>query len=166
MMDATKVMAALNTIEQDHQLVLDRMQALKDTVSCLMYRKTEDVRQALLKLREINKYFSTEFTCHSEEEEETLFPLLEKDNPEGKGLVERLRWEHNKIHRQCEEFDNSLQFALDLEDGLNKTVLRDVFIYGWQLWESLDDHARVETQAIHQWFGSTFPKEPAESKNS
>jgi hemerythrin-like domain-containing protein len=163
MLNATKVMAALNTIEQDHRLVLDRMQALKETVSCLMYRKTEDARQVLLNLREINKYFSTEFTCHSEEEEETLFPLLEQDNPEGHELVQRLRAEHDKIYRQCEEFDNSLQFALDLEDGLNKTVLRDVFIYGWQLWELLDDHARVETQAIHRWIENSFPKEAAQS---
>ena len=165
MMNVTKVMSALNTIEQDHRLVLDRMQALKETVSCLMYRKTEDVRQALLKLREINKFFSTEFTCHSDEEEETLFPLLEQDNLKGSELVARLRAEHDKIHHQCEEFDNSLQLALDLEDGLNKTVLRDVFIYGWQLWELLDDHARVETQAIHQCLENSFPKETAGSKS-
>ena len=160
-MNDSKVMAALNTIEQDHRLVLDRMQALKETVSCLMYRKTEDIRQVLLKLREINKYFSAEFTCHSDEEEETLFPLLEQDNPEGSELVASLRAEHDKIHRQCQDFDNSLQLALDLEDGLNKTVLRDAFIYGWQLWELLDDHARVETQAIYQWFERSFPKEMA-----
>jgi hemerythrin-like domain-containing protein len=164
-MDITKAMAALNTNEQDHRLVLDRMQALKETVSCLMYRKTEDVRQVLLKLREINKYFSTEFTCHSVEEEQTLFPLLEQDNPEGNELVVRLRKEHDTIQRQCEEFDNSLQFALDLEDGLNKTVLRDVFTYGWHLWELLDDHARVETQAIHQCLENSFPREAAAANN-
>jgi hypothetical protein len=32
-MNATEVMAALNTVEQDHRLVLDRMQALKETVN-------------------------------------------------------------------------------------------------------------------------------------
>src|SRR5579885_3484712 len=150
-MNATEVMAALDTIEQDHRLVLERMQALKETVNCLMYHGTKDIRQVLFKLREINKYFSTEFICHSDEEEQTLFPLLEQDHTGGKSLVTRLREEHDAIRRRCEEFDNSLQFALDLEDGLNKTVLRDVFIYGWRLWELLDDHARVETQAIQQY---------------
>jgi hemerythrin-like domain-containing protein len=165
MMNDSEVMAALNTIEQDHRLVLDRMHALKETVSCLMYRRAEDVRQVLLKLREINKYFSTEFTCHSDEEEQTLFPFLEQDNPKRNELVERLRAEHDTIRRRCEELDNSLQVALDLEDGLNKTVLRDVYIYGWQLWELLDDHARVETQAIRHSLESSFPKEAAGSKN-
>jgi hemerythrin-like domain-containing protein len=165
MMNATKVLAALETIEQDHRLVLERMQALKETVSCLMYQKTEEIRQVLFKLREINKYFSTEFTCHSDQEEQTLFPLLEQVIPEGKSLVARLRTEHDTIRRRCEEFDDSLQVALDLEDGLNKTVLRDVFIYGWRLWELLDDHARSETHAIHQYVESSFPQETAASRN-
>jgi hemerythrin-like domain-containing protein len=158
-MNATKVMPALNTIEQDHRLVLERMQSLKETVSCLMYRKPEDARQILFQLREMNKYFSTEFTCHAEEEEQTLFPLLEEYAPEGSKLLARLRGEHDAIRRSCEEFDNSLQLALDLEDGLNKTVVRDVFIFGWRLWELLDDHAHTETQAIHQCLASAFPKD-------
>jgi hypothetical protein len=58
------------------------------------------------------------------------FSLLEQANPEGHELAARLRAEHDTIRPRCEKFDNSLQFALDLEDGLNKTVLRDVFIYG------------------------------------
>jgi hemerythrin-like domain-containing protein len=158
-------MAALDTIEQDHRLVLERMEVLKQTVNCLMYQKTNDIRQVLFNLREINKYFSTEFICHSDEEEQTLFPLLEQENPDGKNLVTRLRVEHDAIHRCCEEFDVSLQLALDLEDGLNKTVVRDVFIYGWRLWELLDDHARVETQAIHQYVQRSLPREASASRN-
>ena len=149
-MNVTEVMAALNTVEQDHRLVLDRMQALKETVNCLTDRKIEDVRQMLLQLREINNYFATDFTCHLEEEEETLFPLLEQYSTEATGVMLRLRPEHETIRRRCEEFDNGLQVALDLEDGLNKTVLRDVFLYGWRMWELLDDHAHLETQAIHR----------------
>jgi hemerythrin-like domain-containing protein len=165
MMDDTKMIAALNTVEQDHRLVLERMQALKETVNFLMYRKIDDVRPVLLQLREYNKYFATEFICHSEEEEATLFPLLEQYNLEGKDVVARLRAEHDRIRRSCEEFDNSLQVAIDLEDGLNKTVLRDVFIYGWRLWELLDDHARVETQMIHQLLENAFPKGVAVSRH-
>jgi hemerythrin-like domain-containing protein len=155
-MNATGVMAALNTVEQDHRLVLDRMQALKETVNCLTDRKPQEVRQILFQLREINKYFVTEFACHMDEEEQTLFPLLEQYHPEGKEVVVGLRMEHDTIRRWCEEFGNGLQVALDLEDGLNKTVLRDVFIYGWRLWELLDDHAHLETQAIHRCLESSF----------
>jgi hemerythrin-like domain-containing protein len=158
-MNESKVMAALNTIEQDHRLVLERMQSLKETVSCLMYRQPEDARQILLQLREMNKYFSTEFTCHADEEEQTLFPLLEEYHPEASNVSARLRGGHDAIRRSCEEFDNSLQVALDLEDGLNKIVVRDVFISGWRLWELLDDHAHEETQAIHQCLASAFPND-------
>jgi hemerythrin-like domain-containing protein len=164
-MNAAKVLAALDTIEQDHRLVLERVQALKEIVNCLMYQKTNDIRQALFKLREINKYFSTEFICHSDEEEQTLFPLLEQVLPEGNSLVARFRTEHNTIRRRCEELDNSVQVALDLEDGLNKTVLKDAFIYGWRLWEQLDDHARVETQAIQHCVARSFPQEAAANGN-
>ena len=155
-MNVHGVMAALNTVEQDHRLVLDRMQALKETVNCLTDRRADGVRQTLLQLREINKYFATEFTCHLEEEEQTLFPLLEQYCPEGTEVVARLRSEHDTIRLRCEEFDDGLQVALDLEDGLNKTVLRDVFIYGWRLWELLDDHAHLETQAIHRCLESSL----------
>ena len=155
-MNVIGVMAALNTVEQDHRLVLDRMQALKETVNCLTDRHADEVRQILLQLREINKYFATEFSCHMDEEEQTLFPLLEQYHPEGKEVVVGLRMEHDTIRRWCEEFGNGLQVALDLEDGLNKTVLRDVFIYGWRLWELLDDHAHLETQAIHRCLESSF----------
>jgi hemerythrin-like domain-containing protein len=162
-MNATGVMAALNTVEQDHRLVLDRMQALKDTVSWLMDHNVEEVRQGLLQLREINKYFATEFACHLEEEEQTLFPLLEQCSPEGKELVEQLRTEHDRIRSRCQELDDCVQVAIDLEDGLRRAVLRDVYVYGWRLWELLDDHARLETRAIHQCLESSFQNEVASS---
>jgi hemerythrin-like domain-containing protein len=162
-MDVTGVMAALNTVEQDHRLVLERMQTLKDSVDCLLYRTPEDARQALLQLREINKYFATEFTCHLEEEEQTLFPLLEQCNPEGREQVARLRTEHDTIRRACQELDDCLQVANELKDGLRKAVLRDVFLYGWRLWERLDDHAHLETQMIHQGLESALLNEPAMS---
>jgi iron-sulfur cluster repair protein YtfE (RIC family) len=149
-------MAALNTVEQDHRLVLDRMQALKTTVSWLLDRSMEEARQGLFQLREINKYFSTELACHLEEEEQTLFPLLEQSDPQGKELVARLRREHDTIRQRCQELDDCVQVALELEDGLRRAVVRDVYVFGWRLWEALDDHARLETQAIHRCVESSL----------
>jgi hemerythrin-like domain-containing protein len=162
-MNVTGVMAALNTVEQDHRLVLERMQALKDSVDWLMSRTPEGARQALLQLREINKYFATEFTCHLEEEEQTLFPLLKQCNPEGREQVARLRTEHDTLRRGCQELEDCLQVAIELEDGLRKAVLRDIFIYGWRLWKLLDDHAHLETQMIHQCLEGALLNEPATS---
>jgi hemerythrin-like domain-containing protein len=162
-MDVTGVLAALNTVEEDHRLVLERMQALQDSVDWLMHRTPEDARQALLQLREINKYFATEFTCHLEEEEQTLFSLLEQCNPEGREQVALLRMEHDTIRRGCQELQDCLQVAIELEDGLRNSVLRDVVFYGWRLWERLDDHAHLETQMIHQCLESALLNEPATS---
>jgi hemerythrin-like domain-containing protein len=162
-MNATGVIAALNTVEHDHRLVLDRIQALKDTVDWLMNRNVKDARQGLLQLREINKYFATEFACHLEEEEQTLFPLLEQWNAEGRELVAQLRTEHDTLRHRCQELDDSVQVAIELEDGLRKAVLRDVYIYGWRLWEGLDDHAQVETQAIHRCLESLWRSDAATS---
>jgi hemerythrin-like domain-containing protein len=158
-MNITRVRDALDTIEQDHRLVLDRMQTFKDIVSCLLNEAPEAVCQTLLQLREVNKYFATEFICHMEEEEQTLFPLLEEVNSEGKEQVARLRTEHDLIRKLCQELDDSLQVALELEDGLRKAVLRDVFVYGWRLWELLDGHAHCETQAVQKCLESSLQSE-------
>jgi hemerythrin-like domain-containing protein len=162
-MNVNGVMAALNTVEQDHRLVLDRLQALKDTVDWLMSRTEKEAREGLLRLSEINKYFATEFACHMAEEEQTLFPLLEQHHPEGRELVARLRSEHDAIRHRCRELDDSVQIAIELEDGLRRAVLRDVYVYGWWLWEVLDDHARTETQAIHQCLESSMQSDAATS---
>ena len=75
--------AALNTLEQDHQLLLDRMQALKEMVGCLAEPESIDPPRVFGRLRELDKYFITQLTTHMDEEETTLFPLLEQFPPEG-----------------------------------------------------------------------------------
>jgi hemerythrin-like domain-containing protein len=152
-MDVADFVTALNTVEQDHRLVLEKMQALKDTASCLLEPEDRNCRGALGRLREINDYFATHFAAHMAEEESTLFPFLERQHTEGSDLVARLRRDHEEIRRQREEFGNCLEFAVELEDGVTKMVLRDLLTYGHSLWELLDEHAHVETQAVHQCIG-------------
>jgi hemerythrin-like domain-containing protein len=149
-------LAALNTVEQDHQLVLDKMRALKETVSCLLEPGDTGPRRALDRLRDLNEYFATHFAAHLEEEEATLFPFLERCNPAGPELVARLRREHGEIRRKREEFGNCLEVASELEDDLPRQVLRDLLDYGWDLWEFLDHHAHLETQAVHQCIGRSL----------
>jgi hemerythrin-like domain-containing protein len=149
-MNRTELMGALHTVEQDHRLVLDNVEALKDTVGSLLEPEGEDRQRVLGKLQEINAYFATQFEAHLEEEETTLFPLLEQQPPDGPELVARLRQEHEQIRNRRKEFGDSLEFALELEDGLTRAVLRDLLTYGLDLWELLDKHAHVETQAVHQ----------------
>jgi hemerythrin-like domain-containing protein len=149
-MKRAEVMNALNTVEQDHRLVLDNMETLKETVGCLLEGEGGNNQRILGKLQEINAYFATQFEAHLEEEETTLFPLLEQQKPEGPELVARLRQEHEQIRSKRKDFGNCLDFAIELDDGLTKMVLRDLLIYGLDLWEILDKHAHVETQAVHQ----------------
>ena len=148
-MSAAELMAALNTVEQDHRLVLDKIQALKETV-CRLLDPEMNAGQVLDQLREIHAYLATQFEMHMEEEESTLFPLLEQEKPEGADLVARLRQEHAEIRRRREEFVNCLWVAGDLEGGPPPMVLWDLLQYGWDLWEFLDNHAHVETRAVHQ----------------
>jgi hemerythrin-like domain-containing protein len=149
-MNRAELMTALNTVEQDHRLVLDNVETLKETVSSLLEPDWADSQQILAKLQEINAYFATQFEAHLDEEETTLFPLLEQQKPEGPELVARLRLEHEQIRSKRKDFGNCLELAVELEEGLTKMVLRDLLIYGLDLWEMLDKHAHVETQAVHQ----------------
>jgi len=149
-MNAAELMAALNTVEQDHRLVLDKVQALKEAVSCLLEPSITDMRCTLRRFWEINEFLSTQFTSHMEEEETSLFPFLEQYTPEGRDLVGRLRLEHEEIRRMREEFGNCLHVASELEPDLPKAVLRDLLADGWALWEIMDNHAHAETQGVRQ----------------
>jgi hemerythrin-like domain-containing protein len=160
-MNAADLLPALNTVEQDHRLVLDKIRALKETAGYLLDPRGTDPWQVLDRLRELHDYFTTQFTAHLEEEETTLFPLLEQHQPGGPELVARLRREHAEIRRRCEELGNCLEVADELEGEFPRRVLRDLLAYGWDLWELLDDHARTETRAVHRYLAQTFDDDTA-----
>ena len=162
-MNATDLLPALNTVEQDHRLVLDKMRALKETACYLLDPGGTESRQVLQRLHQLHDYFTTRFTAHMEEEEATLFPLLEQHPPGGPEVVARLRREHAEIRRRCQELGNCLEVADGLEDEFPRMVLRDLFTYGWDLWELLDDHARTETRAVHRYLAQTFDDTPSET---
>jgi iron-sulfur cluster repair protein YtfE (RIC family) len=149
-MNATSFQAALDTVEQDHRMVLDKMQALKDVVSCVLNPEDTNPHQILERLQGLNDYFATQFASHMEEEETTLFPLLEQQGAGGSELVAHLRAEHGEILRKREELGNCLAVASGLEDHLPRAVLRDLLGYAWELWELLDHHAHAETRAVHR----------------
>ena len=138
-----------------------RYRALKETAGYLLDPGGAIPRQVLARLHELHDYFNTQFTAHLEEEERTLFPLLEQHHLEGRELVARLRREHAEIRRRCEELGNCLGVADELEGEFPRRVLRDLLAYGWDLWESLDDHARTETRAVYRYLAQTFDDDPA-----
>jgi hemerythrin-like domain-containing protein len=149
-MNATELTAVLNTVEQDHRLLLKKMQALKDAVSCLLEPGQAQLHRLLGRLRDSNDYFATQFEAHMDEEERALFPFLERQQPDGPALVARLRREHAEIRRLREEFGKCLAVALEVEDAPARMVLRDLLAFGWELWRLLDDHAHEEAQAVQQ----------------
>jgi iron-sulfur cluster repair protein YtfE (RIC family) len=153
-------LVALTIVEQDHQLVLDKVQSLKDTVTHLAGPK-KDLRRGLRRLREMHDYFSTHLESHMAEEETALFPLLEECRPDGSALVAKLRQDHEEIRRRREEFGKSLEVARQLEESLPSAVLRDLLAYAWELWEMLDNHAHEETRAVHQCLSRALAGEPA-----
>jgi hemerythrin-like domain-containing protein len=149
-MKLIEVAAALTTVEQDHQLVVDKLQALHEVVAALMSPAEIDVPRVFGRLRELDNYFVTQFTTHMDEEEKTLFPLLEQLTPDGPTLVERLRQEHTTLRRKLDDFSNCLAVAGELEDRPPRVVLRDLLTYSWEVWDLLDKHAHAETQGIHE----------------
>jgi iron-sulfur cluster repair protein YtfE (RIC family) len=160
-MGTSEFLSALTIVEQDHQLALEKMQALKETVGRLLDPDDRDLPRALERLRELHAYFGTHFESHMEEEEVGLFPLLERDLPDGPERVAKLREEHTDIRRRCEELGNSLQVADELGDDLPVMVLWDLLNYGWDFWEILDNHAHAETRSLHQAIARTLPGGPA-----
>jgi hemerythrin-like domain-containing protein len=148
--------AALDTVEQDHRLVLEKAQALKEAVIQMLDPAEGASRAVLGRLREMDDYFATQFESHMAEEEVTLFPILEAGRPAGPDTVARLRKEHAEIRRKREEFDGSLSVAEQLEDDVPRRVVRDLISYGWELWEALDNHAQAETRAVHQCIAASI----------
>jgi hemerythrin-like domain-containing protein len=160
-MNASESMAALGTVEQDHRLVLDKVQALKEAIGFLVEPEGTDLRRALDRLKALERFFATQFAAHMEEEEQTLFPFLQRHDPDSSEVVAQLRREHADIRRQLEEFGNCLAVAGELEDELPRAVLRDLLADGWRLWEALDSHAHDETRAVHRCVGRALIGEAA-----
>lgn len=156
-MNAAHFKAGLHAVEQDHQAVLDNVQALKEAVTLLLDPDAPNPPVVLGRLREVHAYFATQFEAHMEEEETTLFPLLVPYKPEGTELVARLRREHKEIRWKTKELGNCLEVAHGLEGGPPPMVLLDVLGYGWDLWELLDNHAHVESRALHECLAQSLP---------
>ena len=162
-MNAAESVAALDTVEEDHRLVLEKMRALRDAISWLISPGGPGVCRALQRLREVHDYFATHFAAHLLEEERTLFPYLRKNLPDGADLVARLQAEHTEIRRKREEFGNCLDVAAELGDGLPSAVVNDLLVFGWELWDILDHHAHAETYAVQRCLARCLPTsaEPA-----
>ncbi len=158
-MNSTQLLAALRTVEQDHQMVLDKIAALKESIEILLRPNEGNLHQVLQRLKEVNDYLETNFTAHLLEEESTLFPLLDQLKPESAKLVGLLRLEHQEIRDRSEEFANCLGVALEMEGTLPKVIVRDLLIDAWELWDLLDKHAHEETQAVKECF-SRYLREP------
>jgi iron-sulfur cluster repair protein YtfE (RIC family) len=168
-MTSEKLLATLQTVEQDHQIVLHKIAALKECIGTLLRPSEGDLHKVLRRLKEVNDYLETNFTTHLLEEEMTLFPLLAEFKPEGLNLVDRLRREHEEIRTKREEFASCLTIALEVEDTLPRAVVRDLLIDAWELWDILDEHAHEETQAVQECFGQflwEFGREHVETATS
>jgi hypothetical protein len=152
-------MAALKVVEDDHQLVLEKVQALAKALNCLRETGERQPNQVIASLQGFNEFLGSRLASHLEEEERTLFPFLEQFCPEGGSLVARLRMDHTAILSKCREFANCLQIAAELvDDGLSRAVLLDLLAFGLELWELLDAYAHTETQAIRQCLVCRVPK--------
>ncbi len=149
-MNAAELKAALDSVGQDHELVLAKVDALRQTVRCLVEPEAVNRSRILARLRDLNEYFAGRFAEHLEEEEKSLFPLLEKYRPEFAGLVARLRLEHEEIRRKVEDLGQGLHDAVEQKDGVTPAVLWDLLGCGWDLWELLDRHASAESGAVRQ----------------
>ena len=149
-MNATAFAEAYTTLEEDHELVLDRVQALREIVVALMAPEGIDAPGVFARLRELDNYFSTQFATHIDEEEKTLFPLLEHFSPEGLALAKQLRQEHDELRRKLDGFTSCLTVAIELKNRPPKAVLEDLLIYTWDLWELLDKHAHAETRGVNE----------------
>jgi hemerythrin-like domain-containing protein len=152
-------LAALKVVEDDHQFVLEKVQALRKAVSCLMDSGEHEPHQVVAMLQKLNDFLGTRFAAHLEEEERTLFPFLEQSLPEGSALVARLMLDHTVLLRKRQEFANCLEIAAAVVNGgLTRAVVLDLFAFGLELCELLDAHAHNETQAIRQSMVCRLPK--------
>lgn len=151
--------AALRIVEQDHQLVVEKAQALRSALAYLRETGDRQAPQVIGNLRRLNEFFESHLAAHMEDEERTLYPLLENSMVEGSALVDQLTAEHTAIVTKYREFADCLQIAAEVgEDGLAHSVVLDLLAFGLDLWEALDAHARTETQAIRQCLVSALPQ--------
>jgi hypothetical protein len=151
LMEISQLMSAMNMVETDHQLVVEKLQLLKDALGCLM-DSDRNPASVVKRIDELSKVIASRFSAHVAQQEIRLFPFLLQNLPEEPDLVAALRKEHEGIEQKSAELSNCLKLALELEEKLPHAVLWDVMTYGWDLWELLDGHAHRETAAIRRCF--------------
>jgi hemerythrin-like domain-containing protein len=158
-MNLDQFMTALKILEDDHQLVLENLQALRNASHYLSEIGEPRTQKVAAMLRKANDYLGTRLTAHLSEDESFLFPFLEKAIPDGGTLVARLRSDHATILEKRQEFAHLLEVAAQLEnDGRSKAVLFDLLAMGFKQCELLDAHAHNETQAIRQCIAARLSK--------
>jgi hypothetical protein len=150
-MEITQLMSAMNWIEDDHQLVVDKLRALQQALGCLR-EPGSDAARFLRRLQTFNQAIAARFSAHVAQQEVHVLPYLQNNLPDEPGLVATLREEHEKIKSKLGEWDSCLKVALQLE-SVPHAVLLDILAYGWEVWELLDRHAHRETTALGRCFG-------------
>lgn len=147
-MEIGKLMAVMDTVEEDHRQVAARMQALKEALISLS--QTNNPRSVLRQVHEANAGFAKRFAHHAREEESTLFPFLIENLPDEPDLVNALQKEHEEIIAKFEDFDNCVEMGEELDEVLPRTILLDVLAFGWELLDQMDLHAHHETSAVQR----------------
>lgn len=157
-MEISKLMAVMNTVEEDHRQVLDTLKELRESLETLS--GTDSPCTVLKRLHEVNAGFAARFARHASDEERTLFPFLAENLPEETELVNELEREHQEIITKFGEFQNCLDVGDELEDKVPHAILLDVLAFGWELLDLMDRHAHHETSAVQRCFSKFVQSVP------
>ena len=142
-------MAVLKTVEDEHQVLLEKVQALRTGLGSLRDARAFQSQQTIQTLQSLGSYFTTSLALHLHDDEQRLLPLLEQSGAEGVSLMEVVKKDHAAILAKLEVFADCLEVAAELDDGdLSRTALVDLTIFGTELCDLLDVHIRREMQAI------------------
>lgn len=110
-----------------HAVILEKMDQFNEALRSIHFEGKLYTKRNLEVIRQVVKFLNTDLARHIREDEQAIFPFLEKRVPKLSPILSLLRADHSEFRdslREFEEILNCLQGAAQTHDEFNEQLVR------------------------------------------
>jgi hemerythrin-like domain-containing protein len=149
-MDPLRVNEILETVREDHELVVEQLGVLEELESTLGGDGGPHLDRTLESLRAASRFFQTKLLPHLQEEEQGLFRLFRDCLPKGSTLVYELEAEHAQMRELCERLHEEVALLRHVKNR-RAPVFSDLRDLCARIARLLEQHAERENTLVEHF---------------